>query len=187
MSRKTKIKFTDFECNLLINGIDELLFTHYLYKEAKKSLIATYKNRIIDTKEQLELSIDQTEKENLEKKINEYEKLKAIANVCAFYCICYYYTYKTEFPSVDAKKSFNYEKFYSDKTYKEKIVHAFSKLFLAGTIQTIKELTKNSPNLSTWIRDKKSTQLFTDKINNDLQINIELEDKYKDFVEEAKE
>lgn len=24
MSRKTKIKFTDFECNLLINGMNEL-------------------------------------------------------------------------------------------------------------------------------------------------------------------
>lgn len=166
--------------------IDELLFIHYLYKESKKSLIATYKNRIIDTKSQLDLSSDQKERESLERKINDYEKLKAIANICAFYCICYYYTYKSEFPNVDINKSFNYEEFYSDKSIKDKVVQAFSKLFLAGTIKTIKDLTINSPNLNTWIRDKKSAQLFNDKINNDLQINMELEEKYMDFIKETK-
>jgi ribosomal protein S13 len=136
-----------------------------------------------------DLTDDQISKlrESIEKKINDYEKLKAIANVCAFYCICYYYTYKTEFPSVDLKKSFNYEKFYSEKSAKEKIVQAFSSLFLSETIRIIKDLTINSPNLNTWIRDKKSTQLFNDKINNELQINLSLEDRYCEFVEKAKE
>lgn len=167
--------------------IDELLFINHLYKESKKALIATYKKRIADAQNLLEVSTDQKERESIEKKINDYEKLKAIANVCAFYCICYYYTYKTEFPSVDFKKSFNYEKFYSEKSAKEKIVQAFSSLFLSETIRIIKDLTINSPNLNTWIRDKKSTQLFNDKINNELQINLSLEDRYYEFVEKAKE
>lgn len=167
--------------------IDELLFINYLYKESKKSLIATYKKRIAETQNLLDSASDQKERADLEKKINEYEKLKAIANICAFYCICYYYTFKTEFPSVDVNKNFNYERFYSEKDYKEKVVQAFNKLFLTGTIKIIKDLIINSPNLNTWIRDKKSTQLFNDKLNNDLQINIELEDRYKEFVETTKE
>ncbi len=167
--------------------IDELLFINHLYKEAKRMLIATYKKRIADAQNFLESSSDQKEREDAEKKINDYEKLKAIANVCAFYCICYYYTCKSEFPSVDVNKSFNYEKFYSEKNSKDRVIQAFCGLFLSETIRIIKDLTINSPNLSTWIRDRKSTQLFNDKVNNELQINLNLEDRYKEFVKTTKE
>ena len=89
--------------------IDELLFIHYLYKEAKKSLNKVYKARI----EQAKISLDSCDDDQ----IADYEKLKAICNVCAFYCMSYYYAFKSEFLTVDAKKVFMYDKFYSDKDF----------------------------------------------------------------------
>jgi len=83
--QKTKVK------------IDEILFVHYLYKETKKSLIRTYRQRVEQAQADLEASSDPDEIKKIEIRIADYEKLKAICNICVFYCISYYYTFKSEF------------------------------------------------------------------------------------------
>lgn len=158
--------------------IDELLFIHYLYKEAKKSLNKVYKARI----EQAKISLDSCDDDQ----IADYEKLKAICNVCAFYCMSYYYAFKSEFLTVDAKKVFMYDKFYSDKDFQLSLINGFRDEFLTGTILVIKELTVTYPNLNTWVRDKKSTKVFNDKVDEKIQIDMSLEENYKKFVDTYK-
>lgn len=151
--------------------IDELLFVHYLYKESKKNLNRIYKER--------------SEKANKKNDTNiaaGYEKLKAICNICAFYCIDYYYSLREAFFEKSEKK-YNYEKFYSDKEEQDKIIVAFRDLFLIGTISIIKELTKETPNLNTWVRDKKSTELFNNRVQNEIQMDLSLEEKFNGFIE----
>ena len=165
--------------------IDELLFIHYLYKEAKKSLNKVYKARIEQAKISLD-SCDDDQKKKIEDRIADYEKLKAICNVCAFYCMSYYYAFKSEFPAVDAKKVFMYDKFYSDKDFQLSLINGFRDEFLTGTILVIKELTVTYPNLNTWVRDKKSTKVFNDKVDEKIQIDMSLEENYKKFVDTYK-
>lgn len=111
---------------------------------------------------------------------------KAICNVCAFYCMSYYYAFKSEFPAVDAKKVFMYDKFYSDKDFQLSLINRFRDEFLTGTILVIKELTVTYPNLNTWVRDKKSTKVFNDKVDEKIQIDMSLEENYKKFVDTYK-
>lgn len=139
--------------------VNELLFVHYLYKQSKKKLIAEYKRRINETQEKLEQSDDEKTKEKYEKSILNYERLKAIANICVFYCMAYYYDFKDEFSSLDKGLKYRYEDYYSDKVFQSELIDGFMNLFLVGTIEIIKELTVSSPNLNTWVRDKKSTRL----------------------------
>ncbi|MBR4344163.1 MAG: AIPR family protein [Lachnospiraceae bacterium] len=162
--------------------INELLFVHYLYKMAKKNLLAVYKERIADATTQLE-SCDDSQKKKFESRITDYERLKSIANICVFYCIAYYYGFKEEFPNDDSGCFYRYEDFYSsDKEFQKKLVEGFRDLFLTGTIEVIKELTVNDANLNNWIRDRKSTRLFLDKVEDRLQLDMTLESKYKDYI-----
>lgn len=165
--------------------INELLFVHYLYKESKKILLAEYKERINDAQVQLD-NCEENKKAIYENKITQYEKLKAIANICVFYCIAYYYGFKEEFPNADSGKCFRCDDYYSDKEFQRKLIESFRDLFLTGTVQTIKELTMSSPNLNTWIRDKKSTPAFLEKVNDSLQMDMSLKSKYESFVADYK-
>lgn len=166
--------------------IDELLFAHFLYKEAKKSLIRVYKGRITQAQDSLAKCTEDDQKKKIEGKIADYEKLKAICNICAFYCLSYYYAFKQEFTSVDADKLYLYDKFYSDKAFQTKLIEAFRDMFLSGTILIIKDLTISFANLNTWARDKKSTKSFNDKVDEKIQTDLSLESEYDDYVAKYK-
>lgn len=164
--------------------INELLFVHYLYKETKKSLIKTYKKRISELQNANASITDSTEIEKNEKRIIDYEKLKAICNVCSLYCLTYYYCFKNEFPSMDLNKTFKYEEYYGGNSKDKKtFIEGFRDCFLTPTIQIIKELTVTHANLSTWIRDKKSTPAFLDKVAEKIESDIGLENKYSDYID----
>ncbi|MCR5106715.1 MAG: AIPR family protein [Lachnospiraceae bacterium] len=165
--------------------INELLFVHYLYKMSKKNLIAEYKKRINEAQEQIE-KCDESKKSKYESSIASYEKLKAIANICVFYCVAYYYGYKEDFPNADKNLHYRYEDFYSDKIFQNQLIEGFRDLFLVGTIESIKDVTASTPNLNTWVRDKKSTGVFLDKIEERLQIDMSLENKYKEYIKNFK-
>ena len=162
--------------------INELLFVNYLFKLSKNDLIAEYKSRILDANTQLDECADESKRSGIISKINDYERLKAITNICVFYCLSYYYGFKEEFPNADKNKTYQYSRFYSDKEYQSQLVRDFRNLFLAGTVKIIGELAENSPNLNTWIRDKKSTGLFNEKVKKSLQLDLELDSKYKSYV-----
>jgi hypothetical protein len=169
--------------------IDELLFVYYLFKLSKKNLISTIRDRINGFKEELaNLRDDDDKKTRLEENIVFNEKMKAIANICVFYCISYYYNFKENFPNFDCDKLYKYKDFYSsDKSFQNSLIDSFTQLFLIGTITLIKDLTTNYPNLNTWARDKKSTVTFMEKVREKLQTNFNLEADYKKYVDAYKQ
>lgn len=168
------------------DDINELLFVHYLYKLSKKSLITEYKERINQCQEKIEKSEDESEKKNNENKIKSYERLKAIANICVFYCVAYYYGFKEDFSSVGSGLTYRYEDFYADKSFQNDLIKGFRDLFLSGTITIINILSENSSNLNTWVRDRKSSVDFLEKFEEKIQLDMELKDKYQDYVKRYK-
>lgn len=166
------------------DDINELLFVHHLFKESKKNLRKTYQQRIADAQKKIESNDPDSKK--LEMRISDYTKRDAICNICAFYCIDYYYAFKSEFSNVDVNVKYQYDAFYSDKKIQQLTIEEFRNLFLANTINIINKLTINSPNLNTWIRDKKSTKLFNDAVDEQISSDISLEDLYKDYVKKVK-
>lgn len=166
--------------------IDELLFAYYLYKESKKILIRKYKEKIEEFQDKLNKANNNDEKQNHESRIAYYEKLKAICNICSFYCLAYYYSFKNEFSSVDEGKVYKYNDFYSDTQLRNALIEGFRDLFLTPTIEVIKELTVNNPNLNTWIRDKKSTPLFIEKVDDEFGVKMNLETEYTKYINDFK-
>lgn len=165
--------------------IDELLFVYYLYKEAKKSYIREMKKHIDIAQNHLnEQNLSDEEKTRTQNKISNLESQKAICNVCAFYCLDYYYAYKENFPEITKNKTYDYDRFYSkDKAYQETIIKTFRDFFVAGTISVIKDLASGYMNLNTWVRDKKSTPVFNEKVDNTLQLDIiTQESKYQECI-----
>ena len=77
---------------------------------------------------------------------------------------------------------YKYQEFYTDKDFQKELIEGFRDLFLIGTIETIKEVAATSANLNTWVRDKKSTPLFIEKVEEKLQMDMSLEGKYKNYV-----
>ncbi len=166
--------------------INELLFVYYLYNVSKKNLISIYKQRINNAQTMME-QCEESERSQYEKTIADYERLKAIANTCVFYCIAYYYGFKSEFKNADNGKVYMYDKFYSDKDFQTNVIEGFRDLFLTGTIETIKDLAINSPNLNTWVRDRKSTKAFIEKVTGRLQMEMSLERQYNDYISNYKQ
>ena len=141
-----------------------------------------YKKRIIEFQDSLECCEDETSKEDILGQIVLCERLKAIANICIFYCIAYYYLFKDNFPKADTGLVYNYKDFYCNKDFQSKLIDAFLKLFLGGTIKIIQNISKNSPNLNTWVRDKKSSKSFLDFARNSIQTEMEQKEKYEEFI-----
>lgn len=166
--------------------INELLFVQFLYKEAKKYVRKRYNERKVNTQQKYDKERDDEKRAELQNRIKDYETVSAIANICMFYCIAMYYQYKNEFDIFADSRVYNYEKFYSDKEYKEALIKEFSSLFLEQTIDIIKRVSQKAANLSTWIRVAKSEQLFLDEVKNRIDTDLTIEDKYKNYTEKFK-
>ena len=158
----------------------------FLYKEAKKYVRKRYNERKVNTQQKYDKERDDEKRTELQNRIKDYETVSAIANICMFYCIAMYYQYKNEFDIFADSRVYNYEKFYSDKEYKEALIKEFSSLFLEQTIDIIKRVSQKAANLSTWIRVAKSEQLFLDEVKNRIDTDLTIEDKYKNYTEKFK-
>ena len=172
--------------------IDELLFVYYLFKLSKKNYIRLIKDRINVIKKQLNNPTDDDDiKNQRQNMINNLERMKAIANICTFFCITYYYYFKVYFPDIDKGLFYiyKYKDFYSNKEdFQTKLIGGFRDLFLAGTIELIVNLTEGLPNLNTWVRNKNSADNFKDKVKNELESNMmPLQSRYEEYVEAFKQ
>lgn len=167
--------------------IDELLFIQYLYKQSKRHLSNKYKKQIENLRTQIENSTREEDKQRYLDTIGKIELSNSINGICMFYCIALYYSYKAFFCNVDAGKVFDYEVFYSDSVFREKVITKFSQVFLSKTIEIIKASSATAGNINNWIRSAKSEQPFMDKLQDELSTNIDtLETMYTEFVDLAK-
>lgn len=162
--------------------IDELLFVYYLYKLSKKELIRKKKDVISTFNNELATTDDDAKKKRIQDKIVLNEKIKAISNICVFYCVAYYYSFKENFSTLNGALLYKYEDFYSSKDLQKQLVKDFTDLFLMGTVKLIIKLTVNVPNLNTWIRDKRSADTFMNEIGQMMQTDVNLENYYTAYV-----
>ena len=171
--------------------IDELLFVYYLFKLSKKSYISLIKDRINVIKKQLNNPTDDDDiKNQRQNMINNLERMKAIANICTFFCITYYYYFKVFFPDIDRGSLYiyKYKDFYSNKEgFQTKLIEGFRDLFLTGTTELIVNLTEGYPNLNTWVRNEKSANDFKKKVLDVLQFNLPLQRRYEEYVKAFKQ
>ena len=161
--------------------IDELLFVYYLYKESKKMAIREYKKNIQKQMDNLDKETSEQKKKEINKIIERFNLLKAIYNVCAFYCMDYYYAMKEVTGNTDALV-FKCGEFYSNLEYQKQLISDFNKLFLRETVKLIQSKATMA-SLNTWVRDKKSTEIFNNAANDHLTNNIiDIQNEFEEFM-----
>lgn len=161
--------------------INELLFISYLYKEAKKYLKKIYTERREKSKLQL-VNASYEEKESIENQIKTYTSQLEINSICLFYNIALYYEFKSQFSEKEKGKLFDYERFYSDKIFRESLVREYANKYLSKTIELIKRETENTANVGNWVRSAKNQDSFMKKLRDDLAIKIDYEMEYENFI-----
>jgi hypothetical protein len=205
--KKTKIFETDGQPDTLLNNIyqklfdqkegvlftkskreiDELLFIYMLHEDAKRF----QKNFL---KEQIKLLHHKpaaTEREKIykEQQIETNNRNSEIVNVCLFYNITCYYSFKNNFDELlpnGNNFSFNAKEYYNNKEYKNNLIKNFLELFYNRTIEIIRR-NSGGGNINNWVRAEKSEKIFLDEIRNILSNEgAILSEKYIKFVEEFK-
>lgn len=167
--------------------IDEALFVEYLYKQCRGHLRKVYQSRIEDQKTQREGAIAESNESAVAKcdsRITEYSSYLEIVGVCMFYFESLYYEFKAQFPHKHIR--FDYDKFYSDKKFKKELVKDASNLFLTLTIRLLKSTAQEAGkggNINNWVRGRACQEKFFQALGEELSTNMELEEKYDDFIE----
>ena len=163
--------------------IDEVLFIKYLYKCARTEKKKQLQRAIDKIAEELDQESDIEKVKTLQGRKQILQQSSEIGSICMFYSIALYYTLKETFND-KLDKTFDYYKFYNDKSYRQEIIGYFNDNFLSETISIIAELLRasNKNNVGNWIRAKNSQELFKDILNQKLGTDIhKLEKMYNDF------
>lgn len=163
--------------------IDELLFVYYLYKESKKMSIREYKKRINEHIINLENEKNEENKKRINSYIEQFNLLKAINNVCSFYCIDYYYALK-EILGINKVLKYKCIEFYTNSDFQKNMIKSFDKMFLRETVKIIKN-NATMASLNTWVRDRKSTEIFNNAANSHIADDmIEIKENFEMFINE---
>ena len=106
-----------------------------------------------------------------------------------FYFIALYYEFKATFDVPNDNRIFNYEMYYSDKNFKKEMVDAVANLFLALTVKILVKTASDAnkaTNVNNWVRGSACEQKFFDALRNEIASNLELEEKYNEFLDTFK-
>lgn len=164
--------------------INEMLFVKMLHNKAKKFLKDSLNTRIDESTRVFEdPNSTVTEKESASRAIEFQKKFKQINNVNTFYNIALYFEFKRQFDAlIDAQeKKYNFDLFYSrDKTYEQELIQEFASLFTTETNNIIFEEGKDDPPKFT--RSFGSQKKFFDKLTQKISVNLELQNKYSQFI-----
>ena len=170
-------------------SIDELLFAQQLYKEAKKSM----RNRLIEKiakEQQKKLSLtDEKDIQSCDKRIEQHTLHLDTVGICMFYFITLYYEFKETFDTSPDNTIFNFEMYYRDKSFKEKLIRGTEILFLELTtsilVKTAKQANK-AANLNNWVRSKSCEPKFIEELRDVLANQSKYEDEYNEYVTQFK-
>lgn len=169
--------------------IDEALFVQQLYKEAKKAMKSTLTERIAKAQEQKDVATNPDAIKTCEQRISQYSLHLDTVGICMFYFIALYYEFKASFDNNNDNRVFNFEKYYSDKHFKKKMIETTANLFLSLTVKilvkTASEANK-AANVNNWVRSSACEPKFFDSLRDEIASNLELEEKYNDFLNEFK-
>ena len=168
--------------------IEEALFVQQLYKESKRVMRKTYNDRIIQAKERKEAATDADQIQKEEERIATNSLHLDTVGICMFYFIALYYEFKAQFPT-DARKIYDYERYYTDKDFRQDLIKNCTNLFLAYTVKIlVKTATENgkAANVNNWVRSAACEPAFFKALRDDMASDFELEQKYFAFCENFK-
>lgn len=153
------------QCGILFrknkSEIDELLFSHQLYKEGKAYLRRSFQARLEDQKNILNQA-DDDQRSEIQKRIDNISAMYETVGVCMFYFITTYYEFMGQFGTLFKDKRYDFDKFYSDKEYRNKMAKEMADFFLMKTIQVLqKTAMKNGKNnINNWVRSSQCEKVF---------------------------
>ena len=108
---------------------------------------------------------------------------------CKFYCISTYYLFQERFDVLTEHKTFDYERYYDDKAFKESLVNDYINLFLMNTIRVLNQNAREhnkAGNIANWVRSKACQDAFVGAMKEELTLNGYLKEYYLDFVAKYK-
>lgn len=168
--------------------IDEALFVQQLYREAKKNMKKTLVSRIENWQTEKQNETNAVRISQLERRIIQSSQHLDTSGICMFYFLALYTEFKATYP-YGGDKSFNYEMYYTDKNYKNRLIDKVSNLFLKWTVQilvkTANEAAKAS-NMNNWLRSANCEKDFFVALRDTMASDLELEDEYHKFIDEFK-
>lgn len=122
-------------------------------------------------------------KKRINSYIEQFNLLKAINNVCSFYCIDYYYALK-EILGINKVLKYKCIEFYTNSDFQKNMIKSFDKMFLRETVKIIKN-NATMASLNTWVRDRKSTEIFNNAANSHIADDmIEIKENFEMFINE---
>lgn len=167
------------------NDIEEALFINHLYNLSSNAKKAELRNNITKYNEKYNACSDENVKLRIQKNIDNDSLVMEAVGCSRFYCITNYFMLKDRFDIfVDDNKTFDYERFYEDKSFRDNIVHDFSDLTLMETIRIINRTAKSnlkSNNIANWTRKKECERAFLAEMDEQLTTNAYLKNHYIDF------
>lgn len=168
--------------------IDEVLFVKQMYSEARRVMKDTLADRIARIQEQKEKATTAEEISACEKRIATNALHLDTVGICLFYFVALYYEFKAQFPQGD-NSVFRFDLYYSDKTFRKRLIKSAAELFLAYTVKIlVKTATDNgkSGNVNNWIRSVGCETAFLTALRDEMASDMELENKYRAFCKEFK-
>lgn len=169
-----------------IEEIDEALFVLYLYNEGGRIKRRELRQNIADYK-RIVATADRADRiqENIEADANVLETIGS----CKFYCISTYYLFKERFDIVKNRKTYDYNRFYEDKTFKDNLIKDFANLFLMNTIRVLNQTAHDNNktgNIANWLRGKACQDAFIASLKCELTLNGYLKEYYFNFMSKYK-
>ena len=95
-----------------------------------------------------------------------------------------YYELKDQFCEIEEERKFNYKEFYSNKSFRNKMIEDFADKFLSKTIEIIKDKSDGSTNINNLIRTIKSQDIFLKAVRNNIGLKLEYQKNFKEFINE---
>jgi len=167
--------------------VDELLFIYRIHEESKKVqklFLKEQLNNVFQT-----APIDELDKITKEDQSNRIRRNMEISNICLFWNITTYYEIKKSFDNyvkdlLDLQ--FDYKNYYSNKSFKDKLIKLFLQLAYSKTVEIIRR-NSGQENLPNWLRVEKNEKVFLNNLKeNLLNDGLNIREQYKDFLMAAK-
>ena len=168
--------------------IDEVLFVQQLYKEAKRKSRDILRDRLLKAQNEKEAATTPEQIKNIDNRITGITLNLDTVGICMFYFIALYYEFKSQFEK-DPSKGYNFEKYYSDKQFRNAMIEDATNLFLNYTVKIlVKTATENNKaaNVNNWVRSAACETAFFDTLRAEINSDFEVEGKFDSFCDTYK-
>ena len=94
-----------------------------------------------------------------------------------FYFISLYYEFKAQFDKKDDTRIFDYDKYYADKDFKQKLITDASNLFLQLTVKILVSTASKAnktANMNNWLRGTTCENKFFEELREQIASELEL-------------